>query len=335
MTDVVPIPPDLFARVAAFGVDVPVVLARAGLSATQTTFSTSEQMAFWSALAELAPNRDIGLQLGGNKKPEHLNLAELAALHAPTFDEGLKRLARYKRLVCAEEVIIGRDGRDGNEVRLGVHWIRATDPIPHLLTECIFAAVVNLVQNASNERFVPRRIELSRRRVSRVETELLKNHFGCPIEFDAPDDRMVFAASDLARPFRPRDPARYARLFPTLEAGLAKRALTFEDEVRSVMRKRMVGEQVTITRIARDLALTPRTLQRRLVKEGTGYGALLDEVRRTTAQRLLIATDLADAEIAFLLGFAELNSFTRAFRGWAGTTPRLWRRSAGRGARSA
>ncbi|WP_169928622.1 helix-turn-helix transcriptional regulator [Labilithrix luteola] len=91
------------------------------------------------------------------------------------------------------------------------------------------------------------------------------------------------------------------------------------------MRKRMVGEPITIARIARDLALTPRTLQRHLVKEGTGYQPLLDDVRRTTAQRLLTATDLGDAEIAFLLGFAELNSFTRAFRGWEGTTPRLWR----------
>ncbi|AKV04264.1 Transcriptional regulator, AraC family [Labilithrix luteola] len=205
------------------------MIARAGISPTQTTFSTSEQMAFWSALAEFAPNRDIGVQLGANKTPEQLNLAELAAMHAPTFDECLKRLARYKRLVCAEEVVITRDGDD---IRIGFHWIRASEPIPHLLIECVFAALAKLVQNASNERLVPRRIELSRRRLSRVEPRLLKDHFGCSIEFDAANDRMVLAASDLARQFRPQNAERYARLFPTLEAGIAKRALTFTDEVQ-------------------------------------------------------------------------------------------------------
>ena len=110
-----------------------------------------------------------------------------------------------------------------------------------------------------------------------------------------------------------------------VEARVAKRPLTFSDEVRSVMRKRMVGEHVTIARIARDLARTPRTLQRHLVKEGASYQALLDEVRHGTARRLLEATDLQEGEVAFLLGFAELNSFTRAFRDWEGRTPRRWR----------
>jgi AraC-like DNA-binding protein len=48
-------------------------------------------------------------------------------------------------------------------------------------------------------------------------------------------------------------------------------------------------------------------------------------VRRRSAERLLAATDLDAGEVAFLLGFEELNSFTRAFRAWEGTTPSQWR----------
>jgi len=66
-------------------------------------------------------------------------------------------------------------------------------------------------------------------------------------------------------------------------------------------------------------------LQRHLVREGTSYQAVLDDVRRAMSRRLLAATDLAESEVAFLLGFAELNSFTRAFRGWEGASPRRWR----------
>ena len=323
MTDAVPIPADLFARVASFGVDVPAVLARAGVSPTQTAFSTSEQMAFWGALAELTPDRAIGLRLGRDKTPAQLNLAELAAIHAPTFDEGLQRLARYKRIVCAEDVIVARRG---DEVRIGFEWIHARGPVPHLLIECVFAAVIKLVENASHQRLVPRRLELSRRRDR--SAGLLKAHFGCSVVFDAPHDRIVVAVADLARRFRPQDAARYARLLPSLETSAAARALSFVDEVRRALRNHMVGEQITLARVARDLGRTPRTLQRHLVRDGTSYQALLDDVRRSMSRRLLAATDLAESEVAFLLGFAELNSFTRAFRGWEGTSPRRWRQRA-------
>ncbi|WP_437936702.1 helix-turn-helix transcriptional regulator [Sorangium sp. So ce341] len=97
--------------------------------------------------------------------------------------------------------------------------------------------------------------------------------------------------------------------------------------MRAALRRRLTGEPVKIDQIAGDVRLTPRTLQRRLVKSGTSYQALLDEARRDAARRLLAATELGISEIGFLLGFAELNSFTRAFRGWEGTTPLRWRRA--------
>jgi AraC-like DNA-binding protein len=71
--------------------------------------------------------------------------------------------------------------------------------------------------------------------------------------------------------------------------------------------------------------MSPRTLQRRLEELGTTYQRLLDDVRRRSARRLLTNTDLDSGEVAFLLGFEELNSFTRAFHGWEGTTPTRWR----------
>jgi AraC-like DNA-binding protein len=73
--------------------------------------------------------------------------------------------------------------------------------------------------------------------------------------------------------------------------------------------------------------MSPRTLQRRLEQLGTSYQRLLDDVRRDTARRLLVDTDLDAGEVAFFLGFEELNSFTRAFHAWEGVTPKRWRES--------
>lgn len=320
--DRIPVPPYLFSQLAAFGVNMQAVFERSRITPAQSTFSTTEQMAFWSALAELAPTRDIGLRLGRDRTPEQWNLAELAVLHAPNFEAGLKRLARYKRLVCSEEVILC-GGQD--EIRIGFHWMRAPGPVPPMLLECVFAALLKIVEQASNERLVPRRIEWSRRHPDITETQFLSHHFGCAMMFDAPDDRLVLASSDLARKFHLQDAERFARLLPILEAGVVARAPTFTDEVRHSMGKRMVGEPITIASIALDFACTPRTLQRRLAREGTAYQTLLDEVRRATAQRLLVATELLETEVAFFLGFEEANSFRRAFRKWEGVSPRCWR----------
>jgi AraC-like DNA-binding protein len=120
-----------------------------------------------------------------------------------------------------------------------------------------------------------------------------------------------------------------AVMLPGLEAALDERGpeRTLADEVRSVLGRRMRGERPTVDKIAREIGMSARTLQRRLEDTGTTYQELLDEVRRQSARRLLANTDLDAGEVAFLLGFEELNSFTRAFQAWEGTTPTRWRAS--------
>jgi AraC-like DNA-binding protein len=87
----------------------------------------------------------------------------------------------------------------------------------------------------------------------------------------------------------------------------------------------MTGERPSVEKVARELGMSPRSLQRRLAELGTTYQTLLDDVRRDASRRLLASTDLDASEIAFLLGFEELNSFSRAFHGWEGVTPTRWR----------
>ena len=73
--------------------------------------------------------------------------------------------------------------------------------------------------------------------------------------------------------------------------------------------------------VARKLVLSKRTLQRRIEAEGTSYQRILKETREALARHYLQKTELPAAEISFLLGFDEPNSFYRAFRTWSGTTP--------------
>ena len=80
-----------------------------------------------------------------------------------------------------------------------------------------------------------------------------------------------------------------------------------------------------MTNIASELAISSRTLQRRLHQEGTTFQEVLDELREELARHYLSATEYSSAEISFLLGYEEPNSFFRAFRTWTGETPEIVR----------
>jgi AraC-like DNA-binding protein len=73
------------------------------------------------------------------------------------------------------------------------------------------------------------------------------------------------------------------------------------------------------------LGMHKRTLNRRLVEQGTTIAAILSEVRFQLARQLLSNTALPFVEIATALNYADASTFSRAFRGWAGTSPSAWR----------
>lgn len=99
--------------------------------------------------------------------------------------------------------------------------------------------------------------------------------------------------------------------------------------VRAAVQESLGTRPVEVGAVAALLALHPRTLQRRLEAEGTTFAAVVDDVRRHTARRLLTTTDLPLGQVAHLVGFAEQSALSRAARRWWDSTPRAVRREAG------
>jgi AraC-like DNA-binding protein len=124
---------------------------------------------------------------------------------------------------------------------------------------------------------------------------------------------------------------RNAQLHAVLVSGLEMAlppddpARTLADKVREALGEMISGDRPAITKVARSLGMSARTLQRRLGQLGTTYQVILDGIRQRSARRLLETTNLGIGEVAFLLGFEEVNSFVRAFHVWEGTTPARWR----------
>jgi len=85
------------------------------------------------------------------------------------------------------------------------------------------------------------------------------------------------------------------------------------------------GGDSALGTIARKMAMSARTLQRRLEAEGTSFADVLDETRRHFAEAYIKEPELALTEIAYLLGFSEPSAFTRAFNRWFGVAPSQFR----------
>ena len=323
--DLVPLTATLLDRFARLGVDVDELLRRAEIPRSRFVVArpqgtTAELFALWRA-AEDVGGRDVGLLVGSETLPHEQTIASLAALHSPTLGEGLAKLARYKRLVCPEKITIDIVRR---EARLRFEWLLAESNPPPVLTDAMFAGIVSLAQRGAGEAVRPLRLELTRRRAHEA---MLRPHFECEVRFDAPFDVLVFHAADLALPLATRNAQLMALVVPGLEAALSQEGAlrTLADDVRATLAQGICGARPAVEKVAKSLGMSPRTLQRRLGELGTTYQKLLDDVRHRSARRLLANTDLAAGEVAFLLGFEEINSFTRAFHAWEGTTPVRWR----------
>ncbi len=81
-------------------------------------------------------------------------------------------------------------------------------------------------------------------------------------------------------------------------------------------------------RIARELGMSERTLQRHLVAHGRTFQSVVNDVRRAMAESLLSTTAKPLSEIALLTGFSDQSAFQRAFKSWAGRTPLNFRQAA-------
>ena len=154
-----------------------------------------------------------------------------------------------------------------------------------------------------------------------------KRFFGVRPEFDAQRCAIVFASSWLDHPVAGADPALRDSLERAVHQLEASEPDSLAAQVRRALYPMVLSGTATLASAARLFSLHERTIRRRLEADGTTFQQLLNEARFEVAQQLLRDTRLPAAEIATILGYSNPGAFSRAFRGWSGSTPRCWRKS--------
>jgi AraC-like DNA-binding protein len=150
--------------------------------------------------------------------------------------------------------------------------------------------------------------------------------FRAPLVFNARFNGFVVPTASLERENASGDPefVEHAQSYVDLLArGLP--ATSFAEQVGAAIKALLSAGGVTLPKVAGQLAMHPRALQRKLGAAGLRFPDLVETIRGHVARDLLANTDLAVTEIALLAGYASAAAFSRWFAASAGEPPRTWR----------
>ncbi len=303
------------------GVDTNHVLRRAQLpddllQRPATRLDSEAWYRFWDALEAEVGDPAFPIRLCEAIRGDAFSPPLFAALSSPNLRVAMARIARYKPLVAPIRLTVEATS---SGVSLGLDWLDAPliPPASLVLAELLF--FVGLARIGTREAVRPVEVltPVMPSPVSPYEAFL-----GARL-VRAASARVTFAAVDADRPFLTSNDAFWHDFEPGLRRRLAdlEADATTSDRARAVLRQSLAGGVTGVDDVARRLGLSPRTLQRRLAGEGASFQQVLRETRTALGVHYLAKTTLPIAEVAFLLGFDEPNSFYRAWRAWTGETP--------------
>ena len=283
--------------------------------------TTEELFALHNAIHEISGDPAIGLKLGSEERIERYDPIAIAALYTRSFRDALGRMARYKRLMCPEEIRILERGK---ECAVQFVWLLADKPEPATLIDVCFAWIVAIGRRGIGHAVSPKRVEFKRPESNR---RIYENYFGCPVKFGARQNMLLFRTEDLAQPFLTHNPDLLEMVAPQLDAELTQQLAheSLKEQVKGILKKFLAGQRPRLEEVATELRVSTRTLQRRLLAERITFQTLVEEARRELAQHYLLQSSLELNETAYLLGYEDPNSFFRAFHRWEGTSPGEWR----------
>jgi AraC-like DNA-binding protein len=314
----------LHRHVASTGRDADAVFADAGIDATMFLQPGARVRSdlvnrIWRHAEAVIGDECIGLEAARYCHPSVADVLGYAWLASLTLRDAMRRLSRYMRIFAGIARVHFRELPDGDGELL-------LEPLtlPSARHDSFMASILGFCRANRGDAFKPLYMDLARpapRDRSRHD-----RMFGCPVRFDAPATLMRIAAADLDA----RLPTGNAELASMTEHMLESQLARLDrHDVVAQLKTRILDAlpsgSPTEEDIARMLAMSQRTLQRRLASAGTSFGDVLDTTRRDLAFHHLTNPARQISEIAYLLGFAEAASFNRAFRRWTGQTPSEYR----------
>jgi len=275
---------------------------------------------------QLRQNRNVnavappgwGLAIGARLDSVSHGALGFGAVSAPRLRDSLELLVRYGHV---RDPSFGFQLRTvGRNVRIEIHErieLLEEERVPEI--ESFLLSLQALVESILGRKLEGTKVEVSARP---AHADLYRRYFSGTVSFGTEVSALVIPESwlDHLSPFA--DPALYRVSVMSLEA-MAERLKGRRYTAALVEELMASGGQGgrSLEEVARKLAVSKRTLIRRLREVGTTYRELRDAHRRKLANDFLSDTSLTAAEIAYRLGYEDASNFGKACHRWFGLSP--------------
>ncbi len=286
------------------------------------TLTHLEYFNLWDGLDKAAGEREFPLLLAKHLSVESFDPTIFATICSPDLNTALQRLRQYKPLIGPLMLDLSIST---SVTKLTMSCYGYKGGLPKSLGLGEIAFFTQLTRIATREHIEPVKITLPEMPKQLDDYEA---YFGCSLE-EGNQVQVHFSAKDAQKPFLTSNAAMWTYFESNLNQKLIDldTTATTSERVRAVLMESLPAGESSIEMMAGSLAMSKRTLQRKLKMEAESYQSVLQSVRTDLADHYLEKSPMSLSEISFLLGFQDSNSFIRAFTAWKGVSPGTYRES--------
>lgn len=282
--------------------------------------------ALWEEMDRRIPDPCFGLTAATNWHPSHFGTLGYAMLMSSSLRITLERLIRFHRVIS--DARFGKLHEDQDKGTLVFTLVYEDEkPYQQPREDAALALIMSALRVNFQQKLAPVSVTFTHN-CTDCAGKYYK-FFQSPITFDAPASSLALSLDvvDLVLSSGNEELAAFNdQVMTQYLATLNKDTLV--KRIKTIIVEHLPSGDATVENAASELSLSTRKLQRLLQQEGTTFISLLNETRMEIAKQYVQDKKMDLTEVAFLLGFAELSTFSRSFKRWTGKSPIQYRKAA-------
>ena len=265
----------------------------------------------------------FGIRVANYVHPTTFHALGYSLFASRTMESFCLRLVRYFRLVSTNAVVEFEQTHTESRLFMSPN----IDKDSFIPQDAWLATVMKIARDIYRPDFGPVGVCLRRPDPGAVAAQEFENFFGVGVNFSCDRNKLVFDPADM-RVQLPAANAELARQNDGVVMGLLAQMDKSDilTQVRASFVDLLPSGECSKDKVADRLNMSERTLQNKLADRDTTYRDLLNEIRQELAEQYMSQGVHSVSEVAYLVGFSEISSFSRAFRAWTGQSPSDFRK---------
>ena len=280
----------------------------------------------WEVIIDLTKDDAFGLKVGQHFVKNAAEVFTLAAISSDNLLQATQRLSIFYKMVSTG-VVLNISTQQG--VVLNLSLPKNATGVCMYAMDASLTTLVELTKSVLKEHYrQPKRVQMCRPKPKHIKA--FNDYFGCDVEFNCKENSILFDDEHIEVQSVNRNPELANHLVNYLEESLQKIAtFTLAQQVSNVIEslfenklENLIGNNnINVNQVAKEMAMSERTLQRKLRQEGSSFNEINKQFKLQKARQWILEKNLLQGEIGHRLGFSSQSNFSRFFKIETGQTP--------------